>query len=347
MSDTILLVDDDVRVVSALQRSLYRDYRIEIAAGPADALDAIAQTSYAVVVSDLQMPGMSGVDLLATVKEASPDTVRILLTGKADLDTAIAAVNEGNVFRFLTKPCPQGLLKRTLDAALAQHWLQISEKGVLRETLMGTVAVLVQILSAIRPEVFGRASRIRYDMVRLAAELHLTEAWEFEAAAMLSQIGCIAVDASVLQRHNAGEKLAQDELQQVLSQANFGQRLLHQVPRLHAVSRIIQRQYEDFEDRPVPDPTEYLIAIGAQMLRAAHDFDRLIASGLGPESAIAEMRSHESEYNPQVFGALQRIKHDLAAQTGVDGSPGTFGKSGGEEQPFRLIAEQVLHTLRG
>src|SRR5512141_1358679 len=76
MSDTILLVDDDVRVVSALQRSLYRDYRIEIAAGPADALDAIVRTSYAVVVSDLQMPGMNGIDLLTTVKEASPDTVR-------------------------------------------------------------------------------------------------------------------------------------------------------------------------------------------------------------------------------------------------------------------------------
>src|ERR1035437_1179439 len=142
MSDTILLVDDDVRVVSALHRSLYRDYRIEIAAGPGDALDALAHTAYAVVVSDLQMPGMNGIDLLTTVKEASPDTVRVLLTGQADLETAIAAVNEGNIFRFLTKPCLHQLLKQTLDAALEQHWLQISEKDVLRETLMGTVAVL-------------------------------------------------------------------------------------------------------------------------------------------------------------------------------------------------------------
>src|SRR4051812_31777786 len=115
MTPTILLVDDDVRVISALQRSLYRDYRIEIAAGASDALTALTQGSYAVIVSDLKMPGMSGIDLLTTVKTAYPDTVRVLLTGEADLDAAIAAVNDGNVFRFLTKPCPQELLKKTLD----------------------------------------------------------------------------------------------------------------------------------------------------------------------------------------------------------------------------------------
>jgi DNA-binding NtrC family response regulator len=161
MTETILLVDDDARVISALQRSLYKSYQIEIAGAPQDALDAVRQNGYAVIVSDLRMPGMDGVELLAKAKELSPDTVRILLTGQADLDSAIAAVNEGNVFRFLTKPCSHDQLCRALDDALEQHRLQVAEEQVLKETLTGTVAILVQVLSAIQPLAFGRASRIR------------------------------------------------------------------------------------------------------------------------------------------------------------------------------------------
>src|SRR5690242_18933857 len=134
MNDTILFVDDDIRIISALQRNLYREYRVEIAAGPKDALEAIADANYAVVVSDLKMPGMSGIEFLAQVKESSPDTVRVLLTGQADLEAAIAAVNEGSVFRFLTEPCPKEVLTRTLDAALEQYRMITSEKELLQDT---------------------------------------------------------------------------------------------------------------------------------------------------------------------------------------------------------------------
>lgn len=347
MNETVLLVDDDVRVVSALQRSLYRDYQIEIAAGPEDALNAIAKTSFAVIVSDLKMPGMNGIELLTLLKEVSPDTVRILLTGQADLDAAITAVNEGNIFRFLSKPCPQELLKRTLDAALEQHSLQVSEKEVLRETLMGTVAVLMEILSAIQPVAFGRASRIRYSVGRLAAELHLEDTWEFEAAAMLSQIGCISVDPSVLKRYSAGETLAPEELSQVFSQASSGQTFLNKVPRLHAVSRMIGRQYQSFEGCSGLDPTEYMIAIGAQMLRAAITFDRLTGLGLIPDAALEEMRSCPSEYSPQVLEALQRIKHDPTLPNPVATWPEAVRVSAVEEDIFRPIADQVMRALRG
>ena len=226
MNDAILLVDDDIRVVSALQRSLYRTYRIEIAAAAQDALDAIGQNAYAVVVSDLQMPGMNGVELLANVKKLSPDTVRILLTGQADLDAAIAAVNEGNIFRFLTKPCPQPTLCKTLDAALEQYLLQSAEKEVLKETLTGTVAILIQILSAIQPLAFGRASRIRQYMCLLRAELQIEDSWEFEAAAMLSQLGAISVDPSVLKKYYDGEDLSEVDRRHLLSHASIGRRLL-------------------------------------------------------------------------------------------------------------------------
>jgi len=121
MTEPILFVDDDVNLVSALQRNLRKDYGIAIATSASDALEAVRDDAYALVVSDLQMPGMNGIELLTRIKDFSPETVRILLTGRADLEAAIDAVNEGCIFRFLRKPCPQGLLTKTLDAGLAQY----------------------------------------------------------------------------------------------------------------------------------------------------------------------------------------------------------------------------------
>src|SRR5690349_18911452 len=159
MTETILFVDDDIQLVSALQRSFHRIYQVELALNADDALAALAETPYALVVSDLQMPGMNGIELLSRVKTLSPETVRILLTGQADLEAAIEAVNEGNIFRFLRKPCPQELLKKTLDAALTQFRLQMAERHVLQETLVGTVSVLTELMATAAPAAFGRASR--------------------------------------------------------------------------------------------------------------------------------------------------------------------------------------------
>ena len=296
MSDAVLLVDDDVRVVSAMHRMLHRAYSIEIAAGAQDALEAIRQNSYAVVVSDLRMPAMDGVELLSKVREISPDTVRVLLTGQADLDAAIGSVNEGNVFRFLTKPCPLELLHKTLDAALEQHRLKVTEREVLQETLTGTVAILVEVLAAIQPLAFGRAARIRRHVRLLAYELRLPDSWEFEAAAMLSQIGCISVDPRILKKHYAGAELSEADRRHLLSQASVGRKLLHRVPRLQAVAQMIEHQYQNWPGTEERNGHRRLIATGAQLLRASSEFDRLVGAGLSAAEAIASMRRDEGEY---------------------------------------------------
>src|SRR5205085_9651219 len=93
--------------------------------------------SYAVVVADMRMPKMDGVELLSRLRTLTPTTVRIMLTGNADQQTAIDAVNEGHIFRFLNKPCPPETLEKTLRAALNQHHLITAEKELLELTLTG------------------------------------------------------------------------------------------------------------------------------------------------------------------------------------------------------------------
>lgn len=308
MRHKILLVDDDVRVVTALQRSLWKVYSIETAGGASEALEAISRNTYAVVVSDLKMPQMDGIQLLQKVQQSCPDTVRILLTGYADLDSALAAVNQGNVFRFLTKPCSQELLTATLDAALAQYRLVTAEKELLQQTLMGTVAALVGVLSTVQPLALSRASRIAQCVRHLASELNVSGFWEIEIAAMLSQVGCISLKPEILKKYYAGEKLSETELAHVLSHALIGSGLIRRIPRLHSVARIIEGQYGSFIGISDLSPEEYAIALGAQVLRVAIDYDRLLGMGLAPGAAMAALRHTESQYNPEVLAALQRME---------------------------------------
>ena len=118
----ILIVDDDSLILDALKRQLRSRFDLTTATEGKEAIRLVmSQGPYAVVVSDLRMPGMDGVTLLYLIRQAAPDTVRVLLTGKADLEAATLAINEGNIFRLLNKPCPTGMLLRALEAAVEQY----------------------------------------------------------------------------------------------------------------------------------------------------------------------------------------------------------------------------------
>ena len=121
MTDKILIVDDDPHILEGLRAVLTSYFHLRTAHGPEQGLQELRSSGpYAVVVSDLKMPGMSGVDFLARVREVSNKTVRVMLTGYADVDAAIAAVNRGEVFRFHTKPCPTEVLRQTLNDGLSK-----------------------------------------------------------------------------------------------------------------------------------------------------------------------------------------------------------------------------------
>jgi signal transduction histidine kinase len=134
----ILFVDDDEHLLTGIRRRLRRRFDVETAAGPQRGLELLtAEPDFAVVVADMNMPGMTGAEFLGHVQQLRPDAIRMMLTGNADIDTAIAAVNSGNIFRFLQKPLPPELLEQALLAGLEQRELVASQRraAVAEQTL--------------------------------------------------------------------------------------------------------------------------------------------------------------------------------------------------------------------
>ena len=122
MKDKVLLVDDDEMLLAGLKRQLRNHFRIETAINGEEALRMVEENGpYAVVVSDYMMPGMNGIELLRHVKMTSPDTIRMMLTGSADMSTAIKAVNEGSIYKFHPKPCPAQTLGSAIQSGIDEY----------------------------------------------------------------------------------------------------------------------------------------------------------------------------------------------------------------------------------
>lgn len=327
MGDKILFVDDDQNLLDSYRRQLRKTFEISTANGGNEGLECLArQSPFAVVVSDMRMPRMDGVTFLTEVKTNWPDTIRVMLTGNADLQTSIDAVNEGAIFRFLTKPCPPDLMKRTLYACVDQYRLQKAEKELFEQTLGGCVKILAEILSLVNPFAFGRATRIRNYVRHMVHKLRPNNPWKFHLAAMLSQVGCVTMPPDVLNKIYNRKELTLAENKLFSNHPMVACELLRKVPRLEDVALMVEGQLEPYpgpEATAALNPYEQEIALGAQILRVCLDFDRYIARAISPEGALAGLRRKSEHYNPELLKALedyqvQQVDYEVQEMTVQD-----------------------------
>lgn len=304
MINRILCVDDEPNVLQAFERQLRRQFDLYTAIGPELGLQTIAESGpFAVVVSDLRMPEMDGIEFLTRVRRASPDTVRIMLTANADLVAAMAAVNEGRIFQFLTKPCPADMLGRSLESALEQYRLITAERELLERTLHGSVEILIEVLSLVNPAAFSRAQRVRRYVRHMAEKLGLPDRWQYELAAMLSQVGCVVVPPEIIDKAHLGRPLSGGEQELLESQSGVAHKLVAKVPRLELVARMVAEQSSDW---PGSEASPESVRIGANLLRIALDFDEAIRQGKSISDALIALHERRG-YNKKFLAALHRI----------------------------------------
>jgi response regulator RpfG family c-di-GMP phosphodiesterase len=331
----LLCVDDEPAILEGAGRVLQPDFDVTLAANASQALElAGGQPPFAVVISDKEMPGMDGVALLAEIRERSPDTTRVLMTGKADLDTAIASINEGQIFRFLTKPCAPAALLACARTALRQHQLVTSERVLLEQTLNGSVRALTDVLALASPLAFGRAGKLKRLVAQLAAKMGEREVWRFEMAAMLSQIGAITLPARTAEKVYQGKPLDPEEQAQVDEMPALADSWLRNIPRLEDVCASIRQQEQHFDGGVGWGRRAEEIPMGARLLKVAGDYDVLLSQGSSPAAAIETMRSRSGWYDPRLLVAL-------AAQCGSRGGELTQEIALGEALPGMILGEDI------
>jgi response regulator RpfG family c-di-GMP phosphodiesterase len=307
MSTKILCVDDDPNVVSGFQRNLRKQFTLDVATGGEEGLALVAKSGpYAVIVADMQMPGMDGIGFLTRTQAIAPDSVRIMLTGNADQQTAMLAVNQGKVFQFLTKPCPIEVLALALEAGLKQHRLITAEKELLERTLNGSIKMLTEILSVIDPQSFGHSQMLR-DLMRGFARSHgHADAWALEMAAMLCPVGCVSIPPAVLKKLRDGLTLTGQEKEMITRVPQVGSDLISSIPRLEAVAQIILYQAKNFDGSgfPVDTVAAQDIPIGARIVRVLYDLVKLEERGIARARAIQMMQNRPGIYDPAVLAAV-------------------------------------------
>ncbi|MDB6022653.1 MAG: hypothetical protein JWQ04_2510, partial [Pedosphaera sp.] len=264
----ILFVDDEPNVLAAFRRQLRDKFEVETAPGPIEGLAALKSgREFMVVVADMRMPEMDGVEFLVQAQVIAPEVVRLMLTGNADQGTAIDAINEGNVFRFLNKPCTTEKLVATLEAAIRQHQLITAERELLERTLRGSVKALAEILALADPASFGNSEALRDDVRRLADHLKAGRTWELEVAALLARIGRVTIPPELALKARIGHSLTAREQELFDRIPAIGGNLLAQIPRLEEVSKIILYQNKRFDGTGFPEGKEagHEIPLGARL----------------------------------------------------------------------------------
>jgi len=307
----ILLVDDDPQLLQALKRLHGRKYDITAVTEPVKAIQTVhAEEPFAAVICDYQMPGLKGAACLAKIQSIAPDTVRVLLTGNNDLATAIDAINRGAIFRFLQKPCDEETFTRCVEDAVRQHELLLGERNLLENTVRGSVQLMSEVLSLTNPAAFGRAVRVQHYVHELLTKKCYVDAWEVETAAMLFEIGLVAVPQDVLDKVAHGTPLTTEQRAIFGRHPTIGAELLGNVPRMEGVARIVRYQTKHFDGggMPTDDVAGADIPLGARILAAAIAFESRLAQGQVPAEAVSQMSEEEGRFDPRILQQLLELE---------------------------------------
>lgn len=288
----VLFVDDEPNVLDSIRRQLRKAVEIETATSGAAALKLLAETGpVALVVSDMRMPEMNGAELLTEIHARYPHTVRMILSGQADLESTIAAVNDGRVFRFLTKPCASEALQQAVTAGVEQYQLITTRRELLDKTLQGLVETLNDILGLTNPAARRRTGRVRQYATTISGALKFPMPWDLRLATLLSQLGCITLPAGILDKVYSGTPLTDVEQAEYARHPQLAAALIGRIPQLGPVAAMIGRQQLPIDFAGLPNTVSEWDAdtTATVILAVSTSLDELLATGEQPAAALRRL----------------------------------------------------------
>lgn len=329
----ILCVDDEPRVLEGLERTLFDYFEVTTESNPLRALDVLAAgPPFAVILSDMRMPVLDGAGLLARARALAPNTSRILLTGQAEVNSAVAAVNQGQILRFLWKPCPAADLVQALELGVEQYRLVTAERELLERTVTGCVRLLSEVLSLVAPALFSRTQRIKALVAHMTQKLALEDPWRFEVAALFSMIGCVGLPEATLENALASRPLDASEQKAFDEHPLMAHRLLCEIPRFEEIAAMIKLQSVGSHGPPKDD-----IERGGAMLRIAMQVERGTASGRSLHEALNALERKLPAHELALLKTLADFRN-------VEGSSSVRALSVGQMTAEMVLDEDVRTT---
>ena len=307
MYSSVLFIDDDYKILNSFKRSLTPEYRVFVADNPVEGLRVFEEKGpFSVLVSDMRMPEMNGVEVLCRAQEIDSDTTRVLLTGYADQQAAIDAVNKGKVFKFLTKPCPMQTLVPILDEGIYNYKLNVSDRFFGERTQQGVVGMLSQILAMVKPAAQRKANRLKEYSRHMAKGLRPQQRAIVEIAAVLSQLGCLNLSQKTMMLYDNGGVVDREASIRIREQYDVAARLLMHLPRFEVIIEILSLLHKPSHQFPRYDDSEMreTIPLCTRILQTAIGLDSLLSTGLAPTEALNKLRADQPFYEPSLVESI-------------------------------------------
>ncbi|MBI5056599.1 MAG: response regulator [Nitrospirae bacterium] len=320
MSDTVLFVDDDEYILNSIDR-LFAHNGITIlrAANANEALDFFSKLEIAVIITDNQMPGMRGTELLAKVKEVSPDTLKILMTAHGDLSIAVDAINKGEVFRFIMKPWDDDALLQTVQESVKRYQIIKSLKRD-DESILLSLAQTIELKDAYTR---GHCERVAEYALIIADALSLSDNRKKDLlyGSWLHDCGKIGIPESIL---NKKCPLEHEEFEIIKHHPGWGADVVRQARLSESVVKIILHHHERYDGSGYPAGLKKTdIPLDARIVTVADIFDALTSDRpyrdrYSEEKAINIMQSMKSNIlDPEIvdvflYNYLKIKKEDIS-----------------------------------
>lgn len=299
----VLCLDDEPHVLEALRDTLRRQFEIVVSTNGFEALRLLAAEEFEVVIADMRMPMLDGARFLVLAREHAPGTVRMMLTGHAELADAASAINDGEIFRLLIKPCKTDDLTAALDAGVVRYGEQRTEREALGQTVRAATAALIGLATGVDPDAPARAAQIRKHAVELAGRVeHLDITKELEQACELMQIGAAVVSPETRARAGGGMRLSPEHAAELERLPELAIPLLPDLPGLGTVAALLSATAWPSNRAASPS-----IKTGAAVLRIALDFELQIRQGAPMETGIRYLGARPGRYDPDLLRAFSSL----------------------------------------